>query len=272
LGERAIPLTQAELDLSKIDTIRETLDRYSPDVVINPAAYTAVDKAEEEQGLASLINGEAPGVMAAWCNDKRIPFIHYSTDYVFDGSGDHPRDENMKTAPLNHYGASKLAGEQAVEQAGGNYLIFRTSWVYDAQGKNFVNTMLRLGGEREVLSIVADQIGAPSYAPHLADATLQALEKVQNLDAFPSGVYHMCNAGETSWNQFALAIFEGAKRHGRVLEITKVNAINTVDYPTPATRPLNSRLDYSRLKQVFDITMPSWQEGLEACLQEKFGE
>lgn len=260
---------RSEVDLSDEAALKAALAETPCSAIINAAAYTAVDRAEDEEALATRINGDAPGIMGQWCAKQNIPFIHYSTDYVFDGGGDQPRAESAPTSPLNAYGRSKLAGEKAVEAAGGNFLIFRTSWVYDATGKNFVNTMLRLAADRETLNVVADQIGAPSYAPHLARATVECLDKAVEMDAFPSGIYHMTNDGETSWHGFAQAIFEEARECGIELKIKEVNPIPADAYPTPAKRPFNSRLNGSKLQNTFGITMPDWRQGLKECMGEK---
>lgn len=260
---------RTQADLSQPNRLAQQLEQIQPTAIINASAYTAVDKAEEEEELAETVNGISVGILAEYAARRQIPLVHYSTDYVFDGGGIDARREDEPTAPLNAYGRSKLAGEQAIQRSGCDYLIFRTSWVYDAAGKNFVNTMLRLGAERESLNIVADQIGAPSYAPHLAEATIACLDKALAMDAFPSGIYHLCHAGETSWHGFAGAIFEQARARAMELKIAQVNPIATSDYPTPATRPLNSRLSMQKLRHVFGITMPSWQEGLKACLDTK---
>ncbi len=263
LLDDVIVLGRKEADFSKPESLRGVVAEIGPEAIINAAAYTQVDKAEEEEALATLINGDAPGVLAAEAAKLGIPFVHYSTDYVYDGSGDVPRDETTPTAPLGAYGRSKLAGEKAVEAEGGKYLIFRTSWVYDAFGKNFLKTMLRLAAEREQLRVVADQIGAPSYAPHLAAATLQALENTN----FTPGIYHMCNSGQTSWHGFAEAIFAEARACGMELKVQSVEPIPSSAYPTPAQRPLNSRLDCSTLRDTLGITLPDWREGLKEAME-----
>lgn len=270
LGGRAIPLTREEADLSKPDSLSAVLDRIKPDAVINAAAYTTVDKAEEERDLAFAINAESPARLAEWCAAHGMPFVHYSTDYVFSGEGEAQWKENDPKAPCNTYGESKLAGEEAIRKAGGHYLIFRTSWVYDATGKNFMNTMLRLGSEREALKVVADQIGAPTYAPDLAKYTLEALEKTGDMPSFPSGIYHMVNSGETSWHGFAQAIFAKAREHDAKLAIKTVEPIPGSAYPTPAKRPLNSRLNCAKLHSVFDIVLPTWEQGLNTAMEQKY--
>lgn len=269
LNSRAIILGREEADLSQPERLESILASHAPSAIINAAAYTQVDKAEEEKELAFTVNAEAPSIIARYCLEREIPFIHYSTDYVFNGEGDEPWQEEDQTAPLNTYGASKLAGEEAIAAVGGNYLIFRTSWVYDGQGKNFLNTMLRLGATKEELSIVADQFGAPTYAPHLADATLKALNHAQAKPVFPSGIYHLCHGGVTSWHGFATQIFERASRLGMKLTVKKVNAIPSSAYPTPAKRPHNSRLDCAKAKDILDIRLPAWEVGLNACMEWK---
>lgn len=270
LGNRAIPLTRAQADLSNPDSLAAVLDSIKPDAVINAAAYTAVDKAEEEHDLAFAANAESPARLAQWCAAHGVPFVHYSTDYVFSGEGETPWKEDDAKAPCNAYGASKLAGEEGVAQAGGDYLIFRTSWVYDATGKNFMNTMLRLGSEREALKVVADQMGAPSYAPDLAEYTLQALKKAASMPSFPSGVYHMVNRGETNWHGFAQAIFAAAREHHATLAVKTVEPIPSSAYPTPAKRPLNSRLDCTKLHTTFGIALPLWEQSLNKAMEQKY--
>ncbi len=255
-----------EADFTKPDGFQKLIDRVNPSAIINAVAYTQVDKAETEEALAYQVNAHAPAMLAQLAKERSIPLVHYSTDYVFDGSGDAPRKESAICAPLNVYGKSKRAGEEAIIAVSGKHLIFRTSWVFDATGKNFFTTMLRLGRERSALSVVADQIGAPSYAPHLAKATAVALEKAQAHAPFPSGIYHMCNAGETSWHGFASAIFADARRAGLSLAVADCHPIPSDAYPTPATRPLNSRLDCGKLRESFGITLPEWQEGVQAAL------
>ncbi len=265
-GQEAVFWSRDEVDLADASALQEALNSTPCRGIINTAAYTAVDRAEEDETHATRINGEAPGIMAAYCAANGLPFVHYSTDYVFDGSGMHPRREADAPAPQNAYGRSKLAGERAVQEAGGHYLIFRTSWVYDGQGRNFLTTMLRLGREREQLRVVSDQVGAPSYAAHLAAATQQCLRAAAQMEAFPAGLYHMTNQGETSWYDFAEAIFEQARDRGWPLAITSVEPIPSRAYPTPAARPLNSRLDNRKLADIFGVTLPEWREGLDACL------
>lgn len=266
LGARAVYVGRDEADFSQPETLREAFERVKPSAVINAVAYTQVDKAESEEALAHTVNAEAPALVAELCAAKGIPFVHYSTDYVFAGQGETPFAEDTLTAPLNAYGRTKRAGEEAVMATGGKHLIFRTSWVYDAVGKNFLTTMLRLGSEREELNIVSDQIGAPSYAPHLAEATVQVLEKAQQMQTFPSSIYHLCNAGKTSWHGFAEAIFTEAQGRGMPLQVKRCVPIPASSYPAPAARPHNSRLSCAKLTRTFGITMPDWEEGVRAAL------
>ncbi len=266
LGDSAVIAGREEADFTQPDTFASLIDRVQPSAIINAVAYTQVDKAEEEEALAFQVNATAPGALATLAKERGIPFIHYSTDYVFSGQGSTPFKESDATAPLNAYGRSKRAGEKAVMAAGGDVLIFRTSWVYDALGKNFLTTMLRLGQERDTLNVVADQIGAPSYAPHLAQATLEALSAASAMEHFPTGIYHLCNAGETSWHGFACAIFEEARQAGMVLALQDCHPIPSADYPTPAARPLNSRLDCTKLREVLGVQLPDWREGVKAAM------
>jgi dTDP-4-dehydrorhamnose reductase len=278
LGERAIAIGHEEADFSRPETLPAALDRFRPSAIINPGAYTQVDQAEREEERARLINAEAPGVIARWCARNAVPLIHYSTDYVFSGEGTRPWEESDPVGPLNAYGRTKLAGERAIAEAmgaSGAWMIFRTSWVYDATGKNFVRTMLRLGAEKEQLRIVADQHGAPTYALHLARATLSALETAQGRgpdarapDArFPSGIYHLCNAGETSWLGFAERIFARARELGIPLKVKTVEPTATASYPTPAPRPLNSRLNTGKARRELGLALPDWEQGLQECLE-----
>lgn len=257
----------ADFDFSKPDTLSAILDQAKPDLIINPAAYTAVDRAEDERELAFLINAEAPTVIARWAAAHDVPMIHFSTDYVFDGSGHAPRAENSATGPLCVYGESKLAGDNAVSAAGGPHLIVRTSWVYAADGNNFLRTIARLAAERTELRIVADQIGAPTTARAISNAMIAILETgesdIRGMLTTKGGVVNVVCAGETSWHGFASAIVFGLKSRGVKLLAEKVTPITTSEFPTKAKRPANSRLNLKRLRDVFDITMPSWQEALD---------
>jgi dTDP-4-dehydrorhamnose reductase len=230
------------------------------DVVINAAAWTAVDKAETEEAAATVVNGDAPTAMARAAAKKGVPFLHLSTDYVFDGSGDRPFAPDHPTAPLNAYGRSKLAGERGVRAAGGTHLILRTSWVVSAHGANFVKTMLRLGREREVLRVVADQIGGPTPAADIAAALVTAARAM--LAGAPGGTHHFAGVPDTSWADFARAIMAQAELPCRIEDIP------SSDYPTPARRPMNSRLDCRGLEAAFGIPRPDWRQGLSDILKE----
>lgn len=266
LGE-VVALDSNRLDLSDADAIRRTLAEIKPRIIVNPAAHTAVDKAESEPELARAINATAPGILAEEAEKLGALLVHYSTDYVFDGSGDAARLEDDVKGPLNVYGATKLAGEQAIQAACQRHLIFRTSWVYGTRGANFLLTMRRLCAERPELKIVADQIGAPTWCRSLAEATAQVLAQVAapNRGADkpdPWGVYHMTHAGETSWHGFAQAILDldAPETPARLLPIP------SSDYPTPARRPLNSRLNNDKLERVFGVRLPDWREALRLCM------
>ena len=255
--------TRASLDLEKPDEIRSAVREVRPDVIVNAAAYTAVDRAESDEDRARAVNGVAPGILAEEAKRAGALLIHYSTDYVFDGELDRPYMETDATNPLSAYGRTKLEGERAVTAAGGRYLILRTSWVYAPHGRNFMLTMLRLAAERHELRIVDDQRGAPTTSLQLARATVD-LSDAQREHA---GIYHATAAGETTWFGFAAAIFEGRKRKpGNTLRMPKLVPISTADYPTPAKRPKNSVLSNAKLENVFGIRVGDWREGLEEAL------
>ena len=245
--------------------VKQLLDKVQPDLIINPAAYTAVDRAESEPSIAHAVNAVAPGIMARWAQGHDAVMIHYSTDYVFDGSGTRPWREVDPTGPLSVYGKTKLAGEKAVADSGARGAIFRTSWVYSDEGANFIKTMLRLGGEREELRVVADQIGVPTSAHFLARMTWQALlsGRISNRDPSTATtncpIYHLVPRGELSWHGFAEEIFARAKGSGMPMKVKNVIPIATSEYPTPAQRPLNSRLDCSRFETDFKLTLEPWQ-------------
>lgn len=260
-------LGREQLDLAKPELIRQHVVRLRPELIINAAAHTAVDQAESEPELAFAINATAPGILAEVADELGVPLIHYSTDYVFDGSHTEPYRESDSTNPLNVYGRSKLAGEQAIQAVGGMHLILRTSWVYSQHGKNFLLTMQRLLQERESLSIVADQIGAPTWAGTIAHTTAQLVEQWRSGQPGPWGVYHLTAQGETSWFGFASAIAEHLRHQGK--RVATLQTIPSSAYPTPAQRPLNSRLDCSRLQQDWQIQLPTWQQALADCLTTK---
>jgi dTDP-4-dehydrorhamnose reductase len=271
LTTHAIPhkcLARAQADLSQPDKLADLIRNERPSYVVNTSAYTQVDRAETETDLALVINARAPEAMARTCLELDIPFVHYSTDYVFLGDGVKPWREDAATSPVNAYGRTKLEGELAVHAAGGKFLIFRTSWVYDDQGQNFLNTILRLTSEREQLRIVGDQIGAPTYAKDLADVSWQALNKAVKMASFPSGVYNLSGAGETSWFGFAEEIVRLARVSGFELKLKDLASIASVEYPTPAKRPFNSRFDLSKLRTVFGLQPRDWREALLECFHE----
>lgn len=249
------------VDLSRPARLRDFLEDVETDAVINAAAYTAVDKAEEEPDLAAAINGASVGTMAEWAAGQQIPFVHISTDYVFDGSGGTPWRPGDATGPLGAYGKSKLDGEALTLNAGGTHAVLRTSWVVSAHGSNFVKTMLRLGAGREALNIVADQVGGPTPARDLAAACI-AIARALTDDPGKSGIYHFAGTPDISWAGFAREIFAQAGI------ACAVNDIPSSDYPTPARRPLNSRLDCSGLETVFGINRPDWRIGLRSILKE----
>ncbi|WP_295568221.1 dTDP-4-dehydrorhamnose reductase [uncultured Stenotrophomonas sp.] len=251
-------------DFGQPDSLTALLDRLQPSVVVNAAAYTAVDRAEQDAEAAFAANAQAPGVIARWCAAHGVPFVHYSTDYVFDGQGSAPYREDEATAPLGVYGTSKRDGEDAVRAAGGRHLIFRTAWVYASHGANFLRTMLRVGAERDQLRVVADQIGTPTPAALIADVTAQALQYPDPL----SGTWHLTASGQTSWHGFAEAIFAQALATGLLAKAPSVEAIPSSEYPTPAKRPAWSVLDNRKLQQDFGIVLPSWQEGLKRVMAE----
>lgn len=273
LKEEAVVFASTEYDFSNVENIRQALKNINAKAIINATAYTDVNKAEAEEDAAFKANALIPEALAIYALEKDIPFVHYSTDYVFPGDGDVPYKETDATAPLNAYGRTKLAGEQKIVAIGGKYLIFRTSWVYDHKGKNFLNTMLKLGAEREQLSIVSDQFGAPTYAPHLAKATLEILDSSLSRwerganNTSPSGIYHLCNSGCTSWHGFANQIFKQAHAFGIALKVNEVKPISSTEFPTPAKRPFNSRLDCTLASKTFGVTMPGWEEGLSECMK-----
>ena len=261
LGE-VIALDRAQLDLADLDAVRHTVRSVVPDLIINAAAYTAVDQAETEVALAMRINGDAPGVLAEEAKKIGAALIHYSTDYVFDGSKVGAWTEDDSPAPLSVYGRSKLAGEQAIAATGVPHLILRTSWVYGLQGKNFLLTMLRLAQTRPELSIVNDQFGAPTWSRTIAEATAQIVRQREKITQH-SGVYHMSAGGRTSWYGFAQKIFA----HPSIQHKPLLHPIPTADYPLPARRPHNSELNTTKFQQTF-CSLPQWDEALAQCLQE----
>lgn len=270
LGE-VVAVDRAQFDLAEPETLRAKLDQMAPDVIVNAAAYTAVDKAESEEALATRINGESPGVMAAWAAGRGALMIHYSTDYVFDGSGTTPWQPTDVPAPLSAYGRSKLAGEHAIVGAASDHLILRTSWVYAARGRNFLLTVLRLAAERDQLRVVDDQWGAPTPARLIADVTAQVLRQARaerSAGPFASATLHLAASGHTTWCRFALEILQTLGDRKATMKAGGITAIPTDSYPTAAKRPLNSRLSCSLLEQRFSLGLPDWRTGLQLCLEE----
>ncbi|MBL4670586.1 MAG: dTDP-4-dehydrorhamnose reductase [Flavobacteriales bacterium] len=256
-------------DLANLQDLAETVRQIKPNIIVNAAAYTTVDKAESEPELARIINVEAPSVLAREAALLDAWLIHYSTDYVFDGSGGTPWLETDATGPLGLYGATKLAGEQTIQSSGCKHLIFRTSWVYGARGNNFAKTMLRLAAERDSLTVIDDQVGAPTGADLLADVTAHAIRSVQNTPEL-GGLYHLVAAGETTWHGYARFVIDFARKNGLELKTLPESIIPVPSsaFPTPAQRPKNSRLDTRKLQTNFDLTLPHWQTGVTRMLTE----
>ena len=255
-------------DFSNLAGLAETVRRVAPDVIVNSAAHTAVDKAESEPEFARLLNAQAPGVLAEEARKTGAWLVHYSTDYVFDGSGHRPWREDDATGPLSVYGRTKLEGEQNVARCA-NHLTFRTSWVYAARGGNFAKTMLRLAGERDALTVINDQFGAPTSAELLADVTAMALKQAMAQPQL-AGLYHCVAGGETNWHQYARFVLEQARALGWRLQAgpEQVAEVATAQYPTPARRPLNSRLNTAKLEATFGLYPPHWQVHARRMLQE----
>lgn len=270
LGQ-VIALDVENLDLTDAEAIRRKVQKIQPQIIVNPAAYTAVDKAESEPGLTEAVNGTAPGIFAEEARRLGAVLVHYSTDYVFDGSKAVPYAEDDAPNPQSVYGKTKLAGEQAVRASGCKHLILRTSWVYGVHGENFVKTILRLAKERSELRIVADQFGAPTWARDLAQATASALASWQKKgwDSGASGLYHLTAAGRTNWHDYAEEIVRLARSYDRELAARKldIHAITTNEYPVPAKRPANSLLANDKIHGAFGIVLPQWQESLAECIR-----
>ncbi len=258
-------------NFSAPEAVSTLVNRVRPDVIVNAAAHTAVDKAESEPELARLINATTPGVIAKTANQLGALLVHYSTDYVYDGSGDTPRDEMAVTSPLSVYGMTKLEGEDLIRSSGCRHIIFRTSWVYAARGHNFIKTILRLAAERDSLSVINDQIGAPTGADLLADVTALVISKITN-GQDSTGLYHCVSAGATSWFEYARFVIGWARANGLPVRVAddSIRPLATSAYPTPATRPLNSRLSTKKLTETFSLHMPEWQTGVERMLRENF--
>jgi dTDP-4-dehydrorhamnose reductase len=258
-------------DLSKPEELAQTVLAYKPDFIVNAAAHTAVDKAESEPELAKVLNTDAPAALAKAAAQVGAWLVHYSTDYVFDGSGTHARQEGEGTGPLSVYGQTKLDGEKTIVASGCKYLIFRTSWVYGARGGNFAKTMLRLAQERDKLTVINDQHGAPTGADLIADVTAHAMRRVLNTQNISfSGVYHIVAAGEITWHGYASHVIEKAKAIKPELgwKVDDIAPVPTSVFPTPAARPLNSRLCTEKLQQAFGLVLPPWQQGVDRMLAE----
>lgn len=262
LGEILTP-TRAVLNLDDGRAVLNFLQRNQPDLIVNAAAYTAVDKAETNLSLAQRLNAELPAQLADWCSGQGKQLIHYSSDYVYPGSGNNEWQEESIPDPVNAYGLSKLAGDQSIISSGCKYLIFRTSWVYSARGNNFMKTMLKLAKDKEALSIVNDQIGAPTSARLIAEVTALAVER-----QLGSGLYHLATNGQTSWKNFAEEIFTQAKQSVLQLKVKDINGITSQDFPAIAKRPMNSRLSLKNLEKSLKIKLPHWQSSLVLTLQE----
>ena len=270
---RVVALDRKACDLTNIDVLRDVVRSVRPDVIVNPAAYTAVDKAETETELAFAINGTAPGVLAEEARALGSLLVHYSTDYVFAGTGDTPYVESDAVGPLSVYGKSKLAGEQAIAEAGVSAIVLRTCWVAGAHGGNFAKTMLKLGRERDSLRVIADQFGAPTTASLIADVTAHIIDRAWlhgDRMEFPGGVYHLAAAGEASWHGYATEVLRYAASKGVELKVDPeaIEAIPATAYPLPAPRPSNSRLSTRKLRETFDINLPAWQQGMHYLLDQ----
>ncbi|MFH1262115.1 MAG: dTDP-4-dehydrorhamnose reductase [Pseudomonadota bacterium] len=267
-----VPVDVGDVDLTDRKLVESFLERHSPSLIVNAAAYTNVDGAETARDLAFTLNAEAPGVMATWAAAHGAALVHYSTDYVFDGSGSKPHSEENPTAPLNVYGESKLTGDREILKSGCAHLIFRTSWVYAPRGKNFVLTMLRLGREKEELRVVNDQIGAPTSAKVVADGTVRILRScggdVSGRLWESGGLYNLTCRGETSWFGLAEAIFAACRARGWQLALKRLIPVGSEEYRTPAKRPKNSRLDLRKIEKQFGLVPLSWKQALDGCLNE----
>lgn len=275
LGD-VVALDHRQCDFSRPERLPNLIRSIKPDVIVNTAAYTAVDKAEREEKLAMTVNGTAVGVIAEESRKAGIVLVHYSTDYVFDGGKQTPYTEEDVPNPINAYGRSKLAGDAAVRQAGGAYVVLRTSWVYAGRGHNFLRTILRLAGERDELRIVDDQIGAPTWTRDIANATAAIVRTVCRERAqgqFASGIFNLAASGATNWHGFAKAILEDATRLGLLQRVPQLKPIPSEEYPVAAARPKNSRLAGDRISKRFGIALPDWKHGLALCIEEiKSGE
>lgn len=252
-----------EIDLANADSMINFIREMRPQIIVNAAAYTAVDQAEADLDNAMMINGTAPGILAEEARRLGASFVHYSTDYVFNGKASEPYKETDPTDPLSVYGKSKLAGELAVQNVGGHYLILRTSWIYGMRGKNFLLTMLKLGKERDQLKVVIDQVGAPTWCRYVAEITSHILLHCRD----EWGLYHVTSAGETSWHGFATKIFQMHQALNPSTKIPEIIPIPSNEFPSPVKRPAYSVLSNEKIKDAFGVLMPSWETGLELCLK-----
>lgn len=269
-----LAFNRAEADLSDLEKLRGLIQKHNPSIIVNAAAYTAVDKAENDQDAARAINADAVGIMAQEAKKNGAWLIHYSTDYVFDGTKEGAYQVDDKTNPVSVYGATKLAGEQAIAIEHDKYLIFRTSWVYATRGKNFAKTMLRMASDKDKLTIVSDQFGVPTSAALIADITALCIFKIINNETTDAaGIYHLAPRGETNWHEYAAYVIELARQKGRPIKVEAANVmpILTKDYPTPAKRPRNSRLDTTKLQEKFGLILPAWQYHVERLIEELEG-
>lgn len=265
-GPRVRAFGRPDIDFTKPETVLDALAATRPRIVINAAAYTNVDQAESDRETCLAVNSATPAAIAQWCAKNEAFLVHFSSDYVYDGAGTFARNEAADPAPLNFYGTSKLAGDQEILASGARAVIFRTSWVYSHIGRNFVNTILRLASEREELRIVDDQVGAPTYAPDIAKSVADLLSQPKNWPAQGGRVFHLCNHGFCSWLDFAKAIVEEAQIRDMPVLTKSLEGIPTSAYPTPARRPLNSRLDLTRARTELGIELPPWRTSLQRCL------
>ena len=271
LGE-IVALGRSACDLARPKELAQIIHALKPNIIVNAAAYTAVDKAEEEEELATTVNGTAVGVVAEEARKSGALLIHYSTDYIFDGAKNDPYTEDDMPCPINAYGRSKIVGEKAIRQSSADYIVLRTSWIFAARGRNFLRTILRLADERDELRIVADQIGAPTWARDIAGATALIIDagcRSRRTGGFVSGFFNLTASGCTSWHGFAEAILGSAKqRSGLSIRCSRVSPISSSEYPTPAARPKNSRLACDRISRQFGIVLPDWRKSLSQCIAE----
>jgi dTDP-4-dehydrorhamnose reductase len=268
-AEAVVAWSRENIDLQNISEVKRQLAMLPKDVkgVVNCAAYTQVDKAEIAREAAAILNVDLPRILAEWCADRDIPLLHYSTDYVFDGHGTQFFEEDAATHPMNWYGETKRQGELAIQSSRAKHLVLRTSWVFDFSARNFLSSILKLAKEREILEVVDDQVGAPTYATDLAQVSAQAFERAYAPPVYPSGIYHLCHKGAVSRYDFACAIIEQVRARGIALKVKEMRRTNTLKFTTPAKRPLNSRMSTDKIEKVLGVALPTWQEGLEHCLQ-----